>query len=68
MFRTSYVKNNGYGSFFVAIVSFLKFTQTFNLPFFLGITTMGDNHVASSTNWMNPFVNNLSISSLTIVT
>jgi hypothetical protein len=37
------------------------------LPFFLGTTTMGDNHVASSTDSMNPIVNNLSICCLPVV-
>jgi hypothetical protein len=32
----------------VALFNFLKSTQILNFPFFLGITTMGDNHVASS--------------------
>jgi hypothetical protein len=31
------------------------------LPFFLGTTSMGDNHVASSIDSMNPIANNLSI-------
>jgi len=68
VFKTSFVKGNGYGSFFVATFNFLKSMQIFSLPFFLGITTMGDNHVTSSINWMNPTVNNLSISCLIIVT
>jgi hypothetical protein len=38
------------------------------LPFFLGTTTMGDNHVVSSTDSMNPTVNNLSIFYLIVVT
>jgi hypothetical protein len=38
------------------------------LPFLLGITTMGDNHVASCTYSMNPAANNLSISYLTTIT
>jgi hypothetical protein len=33
----------------------------------LGTTTMGDNHVASFSNWMNLVVNNLSISYLIII-
>jgi hypothetical protein len=37
------------------------------LSFFLGIITMGDNHVASSTNCINPVAYNLSIFYLTIV-
>jgi len=67
MFNTSYVKGNGYGSFFVAAFSFLKSIQIHSLPFFLGTTTMGDNHVISFTNSMNPTSNNLSISCLTTV-
>ncbi len=61
VFNTSFVKGNEYGSFFVAIFSFLKSIQILSLPFFLGITTMGDNHVASSTDWMNLANNNLFI-------
>jgi len=68
VFNTSFVKGNGYGSLFVATFNFLKFIQIINLPFFLGTTTMGDNHVASSIDLMNPYVNNLFISCLTIVT
>ncbi len=67
MFNTSFVKGNGYGSFFVATFSFLKSIQIFSLPFFLGTITMGDNHVASSTNLMNPIANNLSIFCLIVV-
>jgi hypothetical protein len=67
MFKTSSVKCNGYGSFFVATFSFMKSIQIFNFPFFLGITTMGDNHVASSIDWMNPGTNNLSIYYLTLI-
>jgi len=48
MFKISYVKGNGYGSFFVATFSFLKSIQIVNFPLFLDIITMGDNHVASS--------------------
>jgi hypothetical protein len=47
---------------------FLKSIQILCLSFFLGTTTMGDNHVAFSTNWMNIVVNNLSIFLYTIVT
>ncbi len=61
------MKSNGYGSFFVAAFSFLKSIQILNLPFFLGTITMADNHVASSTDLMNPTTNNLSISYLTII-
>jgi hypothetical protein len=39
---------NGYGSFYVVTFNFLKSIQILILPFFLGTTTMGDNHVASS--------------------
>jgi len=46
---------------------FLKSIQILNLPFFLGTTTMGDNHVISFTNSMDPTTNNLSISYLTVV-
>jgi hypothetical protein len=44
----------------VIAFSFMKSIQILSLPFFLGIITMGDNHVASSTNWINIVVNNLS--------
>jgi len=67
VFNTSYVKGNGYGTFFVAAFSFLKSILILNLPFFLGTTIMGDNHVTSSTYSMNPIVNNLFISCLTNV-
>jgi hypothetical protein len=50
MFNISAIKGNVYGSFFVAAFSFLKSIQILNLPFFLGTTTMGDNHVAFSIN------------------
>ncbi len=61
MFNISSMKCNGYGSFFMAPFNFLKSIQIFNLPFFLGTTSMGDNHVASSIDSMNPIANNLSI-------
>jgi ABC-type uncharacterized transport system permease subunit len=48
MFSTSFIKGNGYGSFFVATIHFLKPIQILILPFFLGTITIGDNHVASS--------------------
>jgi hypothetical protein len=67
VFKISFIKGNGYGSFIVATFGFLKSIQIFNLPFLLGITTMGDNYVASSTNWMNLTTNNLSISCLTVI-
>jgi len=46
----------------VVAFNFLKFIQIFNLPFFLGTTTMGDNYSIDS---MNPVTNNLAISCLT---
>jgi len=61
------MKGNEYGSFFVAAFNFLKFIQILSLPFFLGIVTMGDNHVASCIDSMNLDVNILSICYLTIV-
>jgi hypothetical protein len=67
MFRTSFVKGNGYGSFFEAIFSFLKSIQIRSFPFFLGTISMCDNHVTSFTNWMNPIANNLSIFYLIVV-
>ncbi len=67
MFNTSFVKGNGYGSFFVAAFSFLKSIQIFSLPFFFGTTIVGDNHVISSTYSMNPIANNFFISCLTVV-
>jgi hypothetical protein len=39
----------------------LIFSQILNLPFFLGINIMGDNHATSSTYSMNPVANNLYI-------
>ncbi len=53
--------------FFVVFLSFLKSIQIFNLPFFLGTTTMGDNHVASFIDWITPVTNSLLMSCLTIV-
>jgi len=44
------------------LFNFIKSTQIFNFPFFLGTTTIGDNHVASSIGWMNLVATNLSIS------
>ncbi len=60
------VKDKDY--FFATLFNFLKSTQIFNFPFFLSIAIIGDNHVASSTSWMNIIVNSLSISCLTIAT
>jgi hypothetical protein len=54
VFNTSSMKSNGYGSFFVATFSVLKSIQILNLPFFLGTITMGDNHVTSFLDSMNP--------------
>jgi hypothetical protein len=67
MFNISFVKGNGYGSFFVATYGFLKSIHIFSLPFFLGTTIMGDNHVVYFIDWMNPIANNLSIYFLTVV-
>jgi hypothetical protein len=39
---------------------FWNLYKFFVCHFFLGITTMGDNHVTSFTNWINLVVNNLS--------
>jgi hypothetical protein len=66
MLITSSIKGNKYGSFFVVAFSLMKFIQIYSFPSFLGI--MGDNHVASSINWMNLTTNYLSISYFTIVT
>jgi hypothetical protein len=52
----------------MATFSFLKSIQIHSFPLFLGITTMDDNHVASSIYWMNLVANNLSISCLIDVT
>ncbi len=46
VFITSFIKGNGYGSFFVVTFNFLKSIQIIKFPFFLGAITMGDNHVA----------------------
>ncbi len=67
MFNILFVKGNGYGSFFLAAFNFLRYIQIFNLPFFFGTTTMGDNHVASFKDSMNLTANNLFISCLTVV-
>ncbi len=40
MLKTSFVKGNGYGSFFVATFNSLKFAWILNFSFFLGTTTM----------------------------
>jgi hypothetical protein len=44
VFKTSFIKGSGNGSFFVATFHFF---EIFSLPFFLGTITIGDNHVAS---------------------
>jgi hypothetical protein len=49
MLITLLVKANGYGSFFVVALSFLKSTQILSFPFFLSSTIVGDSQVASST-------------------
>jgi hypothetical protein len=50
---------------FTCLIQLHKSTQIFNFPFFLGTTTIGDNHVTSSIGWMNLVAINLSISCLT---
>ncbi len=67
VFRTSSIKGNGIGSFFVVAFRFLKFVHIRSFPLFLGILTMGDNHVAFYIDWMNLTTNNLSISYLIVV-
>jgi hypothetical protein len=64
---TSSVKGNGYGSFLIATLSFLKLTQILSFPFFLSTTTIGDSQVASSIGLIKLATSNLSISSLTMV-
>ncbi len=66
MLITSLVKGNMYGSFLVATLSFLKSTQIMSFPFFLGITTIGDSQVASSTSLIKHVASNLSIFYLTM--
>jgi hypothetical protein len=51
----------------VATFNFLKSIHIICLPFFLGIITIGDNHVASFIDLTNPTVS-ISISCLTTVT
>jgi hypothetical protein len=60
-------KGNGYGSFLVVALDFLKSTQILNFPFFLSITTIGDSQVASSTSLMKLVTSNLLISYLKMV-
>jgi hypothetical protein len=48
MFNISSKNGKIKGYFLFALFSFIKFTIFFNFPFFLGTTTIGDNHVASS--------------------
>jgi hypothetical protein len=52
----------------VVAFRFPKFTQSMNLPFFFGTTTIGDNQVASSMGYINHVANNLFMSCLTITT
>ncbi len=68
MLITLLVKGNGYGSFLVDALSFLKSTQILSFPFFLGTTTINDNKVASSIGLIKPTTSNLSISYLTMAT
>jgi hypothetical protein len=67
MLITSSIKGNGYGSFFVATLSFLQSTQILYFLFFLGIITTGDSQVASSTSLIKPTSSSLSISCLIMV-
>jgi hypothetical protein len=64
---TSSIKGNGYGSFLVAALSFLKSTQIFNFLFFLGTIIIDDSQVAFSIGLIKLATSNLSISYLTIV-
>jgi len=48
----------------VATFGFLKSTQKFNLPFFLGTMIIGDSQVTSSTSLMKPRVSSFSMSCL----
>jgi hypothetical protein len=68
MLITSWIKGNGYGSFLVASLSFLKSTQIYNFPFVLGTTTISDNQVAFSIGLIKHIIYNLSISCLTMAT
>ncbi len=65
MFNTSSKNGKGYGFFLLALYNFIKSTQIFNFPLFLGTIIIGDNHVASSISWMNSVATNLSIFCLT---
>jgi hypothetical protein len=67
MLITSLIKGNGYGSFLVTTLSFLKSTQILSFPFFLSTATMSDNKIGSSINLIKPTASNLSISYLTMV-
>jgi CTP-dependent riboflavin kinase len=67
VFDTSYVNGHGKGSFFIAAFNFTKSTQILNFSFFLGTTTIDDNHVASSASCMKHVVNNLSMSYFIVV-
>ncbi len=68
MLITSSVKGNGYGSFLVATLSFLKSTQILSFPFFLSIITTGDSQVASSIGVIKHVASNLIISCLIMAT
>jgi hypothetical protein len=64
-----YVKGNGYESFLLDALSFLKSTQILNLlMFFLNTIIIGDIQVASSIGYINIVANNLSMSYLTSAT
>jgi len=68
VFNTSFVKGNRYGYLLVVTFRFPKSTQIMNFPFFFGITTIGDNQVASSMGYINHVVNSLFMYCLTITT
>jgi hypothetical protein len=65
VFNISSKNGKGQGSFLLALFNFIKSIQIINFPFFLGTTTIGDNHIASSIGWMNHVATNLLISCLT---
>jgi hypothetical protein len=67
MFNTSFVNGHGKGYFFIVTFNFMKSTQILSFPFFFDTTTIGDNHVASSTSCMKHVAYNLSMSCFIVV-
>jgi hypothetical protein len=65
MFNTSLKNGTGQGFLLLALFSFIKSIQIINFSSFLGTTTIGDNHIASSIGWMNHVATHLSIYCLT---